>query len=780
MLKNQALILSNDNNIISKLNLILIRNNYITNIHNKVYQALNFIKNNSTDIFFIENSNLEVDVIDISEWIKKNSQKTKIVLMNKIENNFDYFFNLDFESIILPIEEEKIINILDKKYLKGSLSNIYNVDIFEIIQIINLSNKTTIITIFDSINNEEGKIFFKKGNLIHCEFKNLFGKNAFLELFKIKGGIFYEIKYFEPVKFTIKSNLFDLLKQAILLRDSINFSNSHTLKHKNKLFSSKILIIDKNIISILSLKKILEENSFLVEFADTLLKGINLLKADTFDIVISDIDMPSLKGFDLLFCIKQVSPETKIILMGNKINFFNEINLENFFNENFVYIRKPFNIKKLVKFIKNSFFINNFSGQLLDISLINYLKIISISNKNIIINIINSENNKKGLIFIKNGKLIHVYYDKSQGEDAFLKILNIKNIIFSDKKYIEPGVISIKEDLKNLIFKYSITKTHNNTDNIPMKLFNNLSIKRLNKVEKFINQEKIIENISNEKDLVKKLTIFENEGIFLECIIGETSKNKFITIISKYSNLIENNNFESNTIIIADIDIIVSFNKNNVLEKIIFGRNFIGKTKRGLGINDNFKECIKYYGKPIVSTKKAVVYDNIGFYSIAGLYITSIELKSYFKDKVNNIKKTKLVKSNPNKIFKTNEVLQPKNIIYEYGKFLDLILKSSSKNDIIDKIRNKFNVLPEIKPNKLIYKSLSLTFELDSSNKIESIFIGDKIKSETEKGLKIGDKIEKAYSIYGNPQYKSENTFVWDNIILFTNKNDSVTRVRLK
>jgi two-component system capsular synthesis sensor histidine kinase RcsC len=55
-----------------------------------------------------------------------------------------------------------------------------------------------------------------------------------------------------------------------------------------------------------------------VAVADCGNEGLNLFLKSSFDLVLTDLDMPGMDGWNLAFCIKEKSPNTPVVLITGK------------------------------------------------------------------------------------------------------------------------------------------------------------------------------------------------------------------------------------------------------------------------------------------------------------------------------------------------------------------------------------------------------------------------------------------------------------------------------
>ena len=78
---------------------------------------------------------------------------------------------------------------------------------------------------------------------------------------------------------------------------------------------TKLLIIDDEISTLDMLKLFLEACGYTVLAAENAAKGIEIFEAETPQIVLTDIKMPTKDGFSVLKTIKARRPETEVIVI---------------------------------------------------------------------------------------------------------------------------------------------------------------------------------------------------------------------------------------------------------------------------------------------------------------------------------------------------------------------------------------------------------------------------------------------------------------------------------
>ena len=117
--------------------------------------------------------------------------------------------------------------------------------------------------------------------------------------------------------------------------------------------TKKILLVDDEPDVTFTIKNILEDNRFqVVSFNDPIL-ALNNYKVNFYDLIILDIKMPKMDGFELYIKIREQDPKAKIYFL-TAITTFNEdfrkirLALGKTINEDY-FIQKPIKTEALVK-----------------------------------------------------------------------------------------------------------------------------------------------------------------------------------------------------------------------------------------------------------------------------------------------------------------------------------------------------------------------------------------------------------------------------------------------
>jgi signal transduction histidine kinase/CheY-like chemotaxis protein len=121
-------------------------------------------------------------------------------------------------------------------------------------------------------------------------------------------------------------------------------------KKAPKLTNKKVLLVDDNLINIMVGKQILEKEKLIVEVANDGLSALNKVKKQDFDIILMDIQMPIMDGYEATSAIRKFNNKTPILALS--ANVFIEIKdkIDACGMNGFIF--KPFTPKELINQVK--------------------------------------------------------------------------------------------------------------------------------------------------------------------------------------------------------------------------------------------------------------------------------------------------------------------------------------------------------------------------------------------------------------------------------------------
>ncbi len=111
-----------------------------------------------------------------------------------------------------------------------------------------------------------------------------------------------------------------------------------------------------------------------------------------------------------------------------------------------------------------------------------------------------------------------------------------------------------------------------------------------------------------------------------------------------------------------------------------------------------------------------------------------------------------------------------KLMIDESGKALGIIVGNTKKQEVTEIMSNFSKNSPVDDGLSFFYNDLSVSIFFDDDI-VSEIKFGHLYKGSTIKGLFIGETVEKAIEIYGQPKLKSAKGVMWNKFAIFCEKN---------
>lgn len=348
-----------------------------TEINPKQQQYLDNIKHSSNYILKLVN-----DLVDFSklENDRISIEKVSFNFKDLIENTCKPLVpNAENKSIELNWDVEDVLDdnfISDPYRLKQILTNLISNAIkftqegsVEVIAKIEAEN--IVVSVIDTgigIAKNKQKAVFKEFTQAHSGIEKKFGGTGLgLTIAKkmlrlLNGKITLDSQENEGSIFTItvpatKSNI-KVLEETEEISDFVADSEFEFLRNK------KILIVDDDVMQLSLMKEIFSNYPVKVTTLVDATKVKNLLEYEHFDLVLSDIQMPNIDGFELVRIIrnnnnKKVSSIPVIALSGKR-----NLNPEDFLSKGFTAFHpKPLKLEELLLLMKSIF-----EGKPMDIS----------------------------------------------------------------------------------------------------------------------------------------------------------------------------------------------------------------------------------------------------------------------------------------------------------------------------------------------------------------------------------------------------------------------------
>ncbi|BDD89438.1 response regulator [Desulfofustis limnaeus] len=182
-------------------------------------------------------------------------------------------------------------------------------------------------------------------------------------------------------------------------------------------------------------------------------EALAVLSDTAVNLVITDINMPGMNGLDLLIEINNRYPDTGVIIMTAYPSSAYE--REAMMSGSLRFIEKPFDIKDMRDIVKNVLKTSDgFQGTINGIDLMDIIQFNGLSQATAALKVTTTE--QEGMLFFKNGSVVHAMCDQLSGEDAFFKIITFNDGTLQNIRGVEPPIISINKSLESLLFEAAL------------------------------------------------------------------------------------------------------------------------------------------------------------------------------------------------------------------------------------------------------------------------------------------------------------------------------------
>lgn len=182
-------------------------------------------------------------------------------------------------------------------------------------------------------------------------------------------------------------------------------------------------------------------------------EALALLSDITVNLVITDINMPGMNGLDLLVEINNRFPGTGVIIMTAYPS--NAYENKAMMSGSLRFIEKPFDIKEVRAIVEDVLKENEgFQGTVDGIDLIDIVQFNSLSRATAALKV--TTGNREGMIFFKDGSVVHAMCGREIGEDAFFTILSFNGGSLQNIRGVQPPVVSINKSIEALLFETAV------------------------------------------------------------------------------------------------------------------------------------------------------------------------------------------------------------------------------------------------------------------------------------------------------------------------------------
>jgi len=157
------------------------------------------------------------------------------------------------------------------------------------------------------------------------------------------------------------------------------------------------------------------------------IEALDILKEKSISLIITDLQMPNMDGFELIAHLTESYPDIPVIILtGYKAPTWKKQILQ---KDASGYIEKPFVVEDLVETIRDSIEKEAEGGLLHTVSLEMFVQLIDIDSRTCTIRVVEKATQREGGLFFKDGILMDARIGEVRGKKAACDILTWNDVV---------------------------------------------------------------------------------------------------------------------------------------------------------------------------------------------------------------------------------------------------------------------------------------------------------------------------------------------------------------
>jgi CheY-like chemotaxis protein len=141
----------------------------------------------------------------------------------------------------------------------------------------------------------------------------------------------------------------DIIRNLVSPSSPSSLSSNYSNKNNKK---KRILLVDDENDICFTFKETLEDSGFITDTYNNPVSALNNFKAHIYNLVILDIKMPDMNGFELYKEIKKIDPNTKICFLTAAEEYYEELRKEEEYcalDKEDLFIQKPISNEEIIR-----------------------------------------------------------------------------------------------------------------------------------------------------------------------------------------------------------------------------------------------------------------------------------------------------------------------------------------------------------------------------------------------------------------------------------------------
>jgi CheY-like chemotaxis protein len=184
-------------------------------------------------------------------------------------------------------------------------------------------------------------------------------------------------------------------------------------------------------------------------------RALELIETNDIDLLITDVYMPKMHGFDLLLKARRINPQLKVIMMT--AYYSRKLHDKAFQYGSLAYIEKPFKIEQMLDLIVRTFEVEKrkFTGDVVGIEVSDIVQLNCLAKLDN--TVFFTSNDKTGIIFFEKGEIVHAVCGEQEGEEALRTIVAFDGGSFYTRKNLAPPKKTVNRKWEQLLLELFVS-----------------------------------------------------------------------------------------------------------------------------------------------------------------------------------------------------------------------------------------------------------------------------------------------------------------------------------
>ncbi|PIQ27569.1 hypothetical protein COW36_16460 [bacterium (Candidatus Blackallbacteria) CG17_big_fil_post_rev_8_21_14_2_50_48_46] len=182
-------------------------------------EGVQWLSENPCDLVLADVYMADMTGLEFLEWIHDRGLNAKVILMTSLVSDHIVKFAAQYgavkvfrKPVILGELEAFIRYLFSQRYFAGKIRNI---NLLDFLQVISFGKACKAYKVHDLALNIKGFLYMKEGSVIHAEYGEMEGEEAFFEIVKIQRGFLSELFFAPPAQQSIDMPLTRLIMRTM-------------------------------------------------------------------------------------------------------------------------------------------------------------------------------------------------------------------------------------------------------------------------------------------------------------------------------------------------------------------------------------------------------------------------------------------------------------------------------------------------------------------------------------------------------------------------------------